>query len=242
MRNIVANIRSLRQCSGPPAPCKACVGNQSENDCHFDPSRDLRRKVAVKRTIRELSDYKELLETLLSTLQVANPEQVREVLELIQSKASMEEIAHAVDCRVKNFANSRKLSSASQLSMSVSEDSEQGLETTMTEGLGDKLPISSPEDECRIESSGAAFDPYARVTLESLCDMPLYQVPATPWTQVTDDDNLVSHLVSLYFTWDHPCAQFLDQGIFIEHMRLRDLDSEFCTPLLVNSLLSMASV
>lgn len=84
--------------------------------------------------------------------------------------------------------------------------------------------------------------PYARVTLESLCDIPLFEVPAKPWTKVTDDNYLVSHLVSLYFTWDHPCSQFLDQRIFLEHMKLGDRGSEFCTPLLVNSILSMASV
>jgi hypothetical protein len=66
------------------------------------------------------------------------------------------------------------------------------------------------------------LDIHSRITLEKLCDIPLVQVPAKPWTAVTDDGQLVSHLVSLYFTWDNP--------------------SEFCTPLLVNSVLAMASV
>ena len=105
----------------------------------------------------------------------------------------------------------------------------------------DQIPILPEEDHPK-GSPRAAFHPYARVTLESLCDIPLYKVPARPWTEVTDDNDFVSHLVSLYFTWDHPCAQFLDQGIFIDHMKRADAGSQFCTPLLVNSLLSMASV
>jgi hypothetical protein len=83
---------------------------------------------------------------------------------------------------------------------------------------------------------------YSAISLESLCDIPPYRVLAKPWTKATDDNDLVSHLVSLYFPWDHPCAQFVDQGIFLEHMRRGDLDSEFCSPLLVNNLLSMAGV
>lgn len=85
-------------------------------------------------------------------------------------------------------------------------------------------------------------DPYARVTLETLCDIPRFRVPAQPWTNVTDDSSLVSHLISLYLTWDHPCSQLIDQDVFLKHMKAKDLTSEFCTPLLVNSLLAMASV
>lgn len=85
-------------------------------------------------------------------------------------------------------------------------------------------------------------DPYARVTLENLCDIPRFRVPAQPWTKVTNDSQLVSHLISLYLTWDHPCSQLIDQDVFLKHIKAKDLTSEFCTPLLVNSLLAMASV
>lgn len=82
----------------------------------------------------------------------------------------------------------------------------------------------------------------SRITLENLVDIPLFQVPARPWTNVTDDDNLVSHLISLYFTWDHPCWQLVDQKVFLSHMETGDLGSQYCTPFLVNSILAMASV
>ncbi|KAJ5088930.1 transcriptional regulator family: Fungal Specific TF [Penicillium argentinense] len=123
------------KCSGPPAPCKASLSAVAENDCQFDPSRDLRRKVAVKRTIRRL----------------------------------------------------------------VSDDGDQHMEQSFAEKLETKsigpselhLISSSTEEEQHIESSRAAFHPYARVILESLCDIPLFNVPAKPWTDVTDDRELV---------------------------------------------------
>ncbi|KAL4993504.1 fungal-specific transcription factor domain-containing protein [Aspergillus recurvatus] len=73
-----------------------------------------------------------------------------------------------------------------------------------------------------------------------LCDSAPFKVPAKPWTSVTDDDALVSHLVSLYFTWDYPFYAFLEPQIMIRHMRERRLQSDFCSPFLVNALLANA--
>lgn len=69
-----------------------------------------------------------------------------------------------------------------------------------------------------------------------------YRVPAEPWTTVTGDADLVSHLVSLYFTWDYPFHAFLDRDVFLNHMRKGNTMSEFCSPFLVNALLTNACV
>ncbi|KAJ6135693.1 Transcription factor [Penicillium capsulatum] len=237
-----------RKCSGPPSPCKACISAGSENDCHFDPSRDLRRKVAVKRTIQELTDYKDVLFSLLQTIRTGHIEKVEELTALIRDKdGSIEDIAHLLGHRVSQFSDPRTLSTVSQLTASDEGDHELPFmdSHTRTQRPSEHEMASSPEESHPLESpqsAVAAFDPYARVSLESLCDIPLFQVPAKPWTNVTSDNGLVSHLVSLYFTWDHPCAQFVDQAVFLRHMAQGDLHSEVCTPLLVNSLLAMASV
>jgi hypothetical protein len=75
-----------------------------------------------------------------------------------------------------------------------------------------------------------------------LCDEAPINVPVQPWTDVTRDSDLVSHLVSLYFTWDYPFNSFLDEGVFLRHMGNADLGSQFCSPFLVNALLSNACV
>lgn len=233
----------LLKCSGPPAPCKACLSAGAEQDCHFDPSQDRRRKVAVKRTIQELTDYKDLLESLLKAIRSAHPDKLHELTDLIRKNASMTEIAVAVECPVTKFSDLKALPTVSSL---VSDDGDQPtdeqLETKSIRSSETDRLATPPDEEPQMESSRAAVNRYARVTLESLCDIPLFSVPAKPWTEVTADNDLVSHLVSLYFTWDHPCGQYIDQALFLEHMKQGDLDSQFCTPLLVNSLLAMASV
>ncbi|KAL4998010.1 fungal-specific transcription factor domain-containing protein [Aspergillus recurvatus] len=81
----------------------------------------------------------------------------------------------------------------------------------------------------------------SRISVEKLCDSPLFQVPCKPWTMVTNDDHLVSGLISLYFTWDHPLMQVVDQEMFLRDMGASDTSSEFCSPVLVNSILAVAS-
>ncbi|KAL4807269.1 hypothetical protein BDV18DRAFT_115137 [Aspergillus unguis] len=68
----------------------------------------------------------------------------------------------------------------------------------------------------------------------------LFHVPAWPWTTLTDDSNYVSHLLSLYFTWNHPVQKWIDRDLFIRDMQSGDPDSLYCSPFLVNALLAVA--
>ena len=71
---------------------------------------------------------------------------------------------------------------------------------------------------------------------------PPVQVPARPWTSVTDDDDYVSHLVSLWFTWAHPWWHWVDEKSFLKAMQSGDLANPICTPSLVNMILADACV
>lgn len=220
----------------------------SGHDCKFDPSQDLRRKVAVKRTIAELTNHKVLLDTLTKTLKSARGRELDRILNLIRAGASREKLARAVGSPATKFGNPEELLKVSKLATSDDGDHAKirgldGLGRRNSDASDPSFLASSPEETQLLRlPPRPAVNPYSRVLLESLCDIPLFEVPAHPWTEVTDSDYLVSHLVSLYFTWDHPCSQFLDQRMFIEHMSNANLESEICTPLLVNSLLAMASV
>jgi hypothetical protein len=78
--------------------------------------------------------------------------------------------------------------------------------------------------------------------IQYLCNIAPVRVPARPWTMVTDSDDLVSHLVSLYLTWGYPFYAFFCRDTFIKHMKLGHLNSDFCSPFLVNALLANACV
>jgi hypothetical protein len=75
-----------------------------------------------------------------------------------------------------------------------------------------------------------------------LSHIPVVEVSAKPWTSVTDDDGLVSYLISLWLTWSHPFCNWVDRELFIRDMRSGNVYSKFCSPFLVNSILAEASV
>lgn len=104
--------------------------------------------------------------------------------------------------------------------------------------------VSKLEDvrqKLNVEGTGPSFRRKV-MDIHFLCDEAPFKVPAKPWTSVTEDDDLVSHLVSLYFTWDYPFYSFLDRDVFLRHMAGGNLESEFCSPFLVNALLANACV
>ena len=67
-------------------------------------------------------------------------------------------------------------------------------------------------------------------------------VPAKPWTTVTDSDELVSHLVSLWFTWCHWWCHWFNGQQFVDAMKAGDVDTPLCTRCLVNLVLADACV
>lgn len=136
------------------------------------------------------------------------------MLEKIRGNAQLNDLVTVIDASVTDFSDA-----SSEHSKSV-----------------------GPAEDIPSQHERPVVDAHLRITVEKLCDSPLFQVPSGPWTAVTKDDHIVSHLISLYFTWDHPLLQVLDQEMFLEHMSTKETDPNCCTSLLVNSILAVASV
>ena len=81
-----------------------------------------------------------------------------------------------------------------------------------------------------------------RIRPQSLILPPISQL-AYPWTTLASDE-VVSHLLSLYFTWEQPCLQFIDKIAFLTDMKAGEgaRPNSFCSPLLVSALLAQACV
>ncbi|OJJ01995.1 hypothetical protein ASPVEDRAFT_41521 [Aspergillus versicolor CBS 583.65] len=73
-----------------------------------------------------------------------------------------------------------------------------------------------------------------------LCDIPPFSGRADVWTTVTNDDQFVSHLLSLFFTWHAPFFNYINRELFLRDLQSGSTDSTFCSPLLVNAVLADA--
>ena len=96
--------------------------------------------------------------------------------------------------------------------------------------IRDGASLDSLKDATHVASvQGSSRRGPAAMSIASLCDTPPIQVPVRPWTDVTHDDEFVSHLVSIYFTWHHAYLPVLDEKIFLNAMRPSDLKTPFCS-------------
>jgi hypothetical protein len=58
------------------------------------------------------------------------------------------------------------------------------------------------------------------------------------WTRVTDDEKLVGHLMTMYFTWHYAHFTTLSKNLFYRDY-VRGRSSQYCSSLLVNAMLAL---
>ncbi|KAH8167074.1 hypothetical protein CIB48_g1159 [Xylaria polymorpha] len=68
-------------------------------------------------------------------------------------------------------------------------------------------------------------------------ESPEMKVPASTWTNITNDSALVEHLLALYFCWEYPTFASLSKEHFLrDYVQGRH---RYCSPILVNALLAL---
>ncbi|KAJ5808041.1 hypothetical protein N7474_009310 [Penicillium riverlandense] len=164
----------------------------------------------TKAIAAEPSYDRELLFELFETVRRADRSHEQKLLEMIQDRKPVQQLRAFLEGMLANAGLSE---------------------------LNDQIVGRSRRAE--IENDAPSVRPMV-MDIHYLCDIVPYRVPAKPWTTVTDSDDLVSHLVSLYLTWGYPFYAFFCRETFVKHMRSGQLNSDFCSPFLVNALLANA--
>ncbi|KAH8431703.1 uncharacterized protein LDX57_009358 [Aspergillus melleus] len=203
------------KCRGDP-PCEHCVANGIE--CHVDEMADMRRKFAMKRKLDRLELASDVLVRLVNALRESQSTRIAQLLNLIRSNASFGEL---------------QVFLKQEFSQSEIEGSPELREF--------QTHLSQQEAEMNEEPKASHRNGRRMLDVRRLTDIPTYRVPAKPWTKLTDDDDLVSHLVSLWLTWTYPFFHWMDKDAFVRDMQAGSLDCRFCSPFLVNVILSEAS-
>ncbi|KAF3099696.1 hypothetical protein TWF569_001945 [Orbilia oligospora] len=202
--------QSKRKCDEESPKCSSCI--ESDLDCIYSVEGTARHKRNIIRD--KIKDYESDIakyERILDHIKGSSVSSLQRVLEVIRGQATLEEIMMFIRNDQAAYLPTELISpvpTTSSLSLLMNEEWYQGIE------------------------------PLDRINLEILDDRPILDVTAHPWTTVTDDDELVSHLMSLYMTWDHPVWHLFDWDIFIDAMKTGD--TTYCSPLLVNATLAEA--
>ncbi|OAL32788.1 hypothetical protein AYO20_07744 [Fonsecaea nubica] len=188
-----------RKCSGPPGPCNACI--TFETECVFREDLDGRRKEAIKRKMEEGTEHhRDLLTGLLRSIRSSDENDAQRLFRLIRDDAPVATNHDSINAFIDESV--RKL-----------RDSSPKTDATI-DGLL-KLRAEAASFAEQVPTSRARRK---TMSVEQMTDEPLFQLRARPWTTVTDDDYLVSHLVSLYFTWWNTFMHPLHEPALIEAM------------------------
>lgn len=186
--------------------------NKTEDECIYDQDNDKRRRILLHQRQKELQEDRDLLIRLVRTLREADNRRVFQLLNLIRSNASLNEI--------KQYINDHLYAELEQ--------------------TPELLDVTTRSDQAR----GPKHRSRRRIMdVRRLADVPRWKVPARPWTRLTDDDEFVSHLVSLWLTWSYPSFNCIDSELFVRDMQLWHPEkAKYCSPFLVNVILADACV
>lgn len=163
--------------------------------------------------LQELQNSKYLLHKLISSLRTSNDEQVAQITTLIRSNGSLEEIKSCLETQdIKKCLMNRQ--PAPEL---------------------EQLKLNFPR-----HSSTSHDQPRDIWQISRVAENPIVAIPAAQWTSVTDDDDLVSNLISLWLTWDHIWYCWVDSELLVHALLSGDRDSRVCNSFLVNCILAWA--
>ncbi|KAK6495109.1 hypothetical protein TWF481_003137 [Arthrobotrys musiformis] len=202
--------QSKRKCDEESPKCSSCADSDLECVYGFEDTAQHKRN-AIRNKIKDYESEITKYERILDHIKESSVSSLQRVLEVIRGQATLEEIM-----------------------MFIRNDQDSYLPTDVIS----PIPTTSPLSLLMNEEWYQGVEPAGGMDLNVIDDRPIHNLTAHPWTTVTDDDELVSHLVSLYMTWDHPVWHLFDWDIFIEAMKTGD--TTYCSPLLVNAMLAEA--
>lgn len=182
----------------------------------------------MKRKIESLERDNTILHDLVNQIRGADDLEVRQIVSLVRSNASLPEVHNSL----------LQLRENAQLAhQQVNPVIEQWHHTTKTA----LIQNSASQTQSHSSNSPVPTEPASRVlSVNRLIDNPIHQISAARWTTVTQDDHLVSHLVSLWATWCHSLPDGIVMEPLLREMKAGRLNSPFCSPFLVSCILAAA--
>ena len=254
------------QCDGARPSCSRCTSIQKT--CVYAGGPDETRVAALKRTAKtnegKLAEFQELYQHLRS-----RPEtEAVEILRRLRSSSDVSSVLRFIndgDLIIQNFSRSHDVhdvnmaSSRSTLQVELAMRYPNVYLLNLLEWWNkgkEKVPaVWSPDQVARQRSSNLSstkepmpsdakdIPSYDRTLAKDLARFPdgrLLKAKCNHWTSVINDDNLFRTLISVYLTWAHPSYTIFDKDCFLDDLVSRK--TRFCSPMLVNAILSYSFV
>ncbi|KAH8705092.1 putative C6 transcription factor [Talaromyces proteolyticus] len=231
----IACRRRKSKCDGNLPSCAAC-SSVYHTPCIYDPNSDHRRKGVYKKDIDNLRTRNTTLQTLIHAILNYEEDDVFELVRQIRSCDNLEDVAESIVAREQGLTTT----STSDLPKAVSEENyeadqfESELAGKMSELMldGSVKFIGGTSNLLFLPPDKNENEP---ILYNNVSDL---QFPVAQWTRVTDDERLVEHLMTMYFTWHYAYFTTLSKPLFYRDYRCGH-SSQYCSSLLVNAMLAL---
>ncbi|KAL1302118.1 hypothetical protein AAFC00_002553 [Neodothiora populina] len=203
------------KCDGGLPSCSTCVAVY-RTECSYDQDTDHRRKGALRKDIHSLQAKNNALDVIVNSLRSMSESDASTLVQSIRRGDRLDTLADT-------------------LSAGNPELNLRTLDTDLSEQIG--TPSSSFHGSTPLQSTSSSRSPSER---HRTGQQPQESQPDRPdvWFRIPQDAEFVQHLLDLYFSWVHPNNAFFSKELFLKDMSHGR--SRYCTPLLINAVLSMA--
>ncbi|CAI7664835.1 unnamed protein product [Penicillium glandicola] len=239
----VACRKRKSKCDGNLPSCAAC-SSVYHTPCVYDPNSDHRRKGVYKKDTDALRTRNTTLQTLIQALLNYDEGDAFELVRQIRSCDDLEDVAASVIAQEKGLLSTTQAAKAAKESannenMTEIDQFESELAGKMSELMldGSRKFIGGTSNLIFLPP-GSELHESTSIQNNLVFDVDNQTHAVSRWTEVTDDDSLISHLMTMYFTWHYPFFTTLSKHMFYRDY-IRGVSSSYCSALLVNAMLAL---
>ncbi|KAJ9493182.1 hypothetical protein VN97_g79 [Penicillium thymicola] len=236
----VACRKRKSKCDGNLPSCAAC-SSVYHTPCVYDPNSDHRRKGVYKKDTDTLRTRNTTLQTLIQAILNYEEADAFELVRQIRSCDDLEDVATSVIAQEKGLMSADKAAKESAVSnenLAEIDQFESELAGKMSELMldGSRKFIGGTSNLIFLPP-GSELHESASIQ-NNLLDVDNQTHAVSRWTEVTDDDSLIGHLMTMYFTWHYPFFTTLSKNMFYRDY-IHGVSSSYCSALLVNAILAL---
>ncbi|EXK79513.1 hypothetical protein FOQG_15872 [Fusarium oxysporum f. sp. raphani 54005] len=214
----VIGKRKRVQCDNRRPTCSQCIRSVSE--CRFSISEDKTWHDALAHQLQVVSEGESSIKTILDLLHGSLENESTKLLNSIRE-------AQSVNDFVKTFADASLL-----LPHVPQRSNSQNIPTQL-------LRIPFP---LRIGGLSPGTEPLS-ITDDLVAKFPDGVLPISQWTTLSTDNRYLSHILYLFFTWDHTLSHIIPRTVFLQDIKAGPMEpAKLCSRFLVNSLIAVSHI